>query len=403
MLQLVFRIVIKIMTQENSITSHNNKTARTTSIVALNIVSVLAQFGQYGLGTTLIPIGLKVRNASAENIGTTSAAFWVGMLIGLFLASQATRKFGFRLTLVCGVGLSSLSFVLMPFIHWHFWAIPAAAIGLGTGLRWVALETWLYSLVPDDARGRIVGIHETLLGIAAILGALLIVVIDATKPDAFWIAAAVMLIGFIPLAFARTINAHPQEENQNGFSLNVKYWLGFGAIVAGLGGYVEGSLLALLPVYSADVGLTTKDAAWLLTIFQIGAMTFQFPIGWMADYFGLIKTSKVCTVIALASLLFIIIFGHSLSPLLIAIFVLGGVITGTLSLGIIWAIQNNTGTALSQKVRQVSIVYTLLSAAGPFISGFVVHHTSSQSLFWQQLVVIFVLSIVLLKQSKQSA
>ncbi len=328
----------------------------------------------------------------------TSAAFWVGMLVGLIIAGQLTRKLGFRMTLICGVGLSSLSFVLMPVIHWQLWAIPAAAIGFGTGLRWIALETWLYSLVPDDTRGRIVGIHETLLGIAAILGALLIVVIDATKPDAFWIAAAVMLIGFIPLAFATTIDTHPKQESQIGLSLNIKYWLGFGAVVAGLGGYVEGSLLALLPVYSADVGLTAKDAAWLLTIFQIGAMTFQFPIGWMADHYGLINTTKLCAAIALASLIFIISFGQSLNLLLIAIFILGGVIAGTLSLGIIWAVQNNTGAALTQKVRLVSIVYTLLSAAGPFVSGFVVGRVGSNSLFGQQLVVIFVLIVVLLKQ-----
>ncbi len=330
----------------------------------------------------------------------TSAAFWIGMLVGLIIAGQLTRKLGFRMTLICGVGLSSLSFVLMPVIHWQFWALPAAAIGFGTGLRWIALETWLYSLVPDDARGRIVGIHETLLGIAAILGALLIVVIDAAKPDAFGIAAGVMLIGFIPLAFATTIDTHPKQESQIGHNLNIKYWLGFGALVAGLGGYVEGSLLALLPVYSADIGLTAKDAAWLLTIFQVGAMTFQFPIGWMTDHYGLINTTKLCAAVALASLLFIISFGQSLNLLLIAIFIFGGVIAGTLSLGIIWAVQNNSGTALTQKVRLVSIVYTLLSATGPFVSGFVVGRVGSNSLFWQQLAVIFVLSIVLLKRKE---
>ena len=363
------------------------------------MVSVLAQFSQYGLGTTLIPIALKVRNATPENIGMTSAAFWLGMLIGLIVAGQLTRKLGFRITLVCGIAISSLSFGLMPLINWHLWAIPAAAIGFGMGLRWIALETWLYSLAPVNARGRIVGIHETLLGIAAILGALLVVVINAAKPDAFWIAATVMLIGFIPLIFAATIDAHPKEM-QAGFSLNIKYWLGFGAIVAGLGGYVEGSLLALLPVYSLDIGLTAKDAAWLLTVFQIGAMAFQFPIGWMADHYGLIKTTKLCAAVALLSLLLITGFGYSLLALLMLIFILGGVIAGTLSLGIIWAIQHNTGAVLTQKVRQVSIVYTLLSAAGPFVSGFVIGHVGSNSLFWQQLAVIFVLAIVLFKHKE---
>ena len=155
------------------------------SIVALNMVSVLAQFVQIGLGITLIPIGLKVRNETPETIGVTSAALWLGMLVGLIVAGQLARKLGFRMTLVCGIAMSSLSFVLMPSINWHLWAIPTAAIGFGMDLRWIALETWLYSLVPTDARGRIVGIHEALLGLAFILGALLIVVIDATKPDIF--------------------------------------------------------------------------------------------------------------------------------------------------------------------------------------------------------------------------
>jgi MFS family permease len=115
----------------------------------------------------------------------------------------------------------------------------------------------------------------------------------------------------------------------------------------------------------------------------------------------LIKTTKLCANIALASLLFIIGFDHSLNPLLIAIFILGGVIASTLSLGLIWAIQHNAGTVLTQKVRLVSIVYTLLSAAGPFISGFVVGQIGSSSLFWQQLMVIVVLIVVLVKQPKE--
>jgi MFS family permease len=380
---------------ENALSISNKH--RTTSIIALNAVSLMAQFGQYGLGVTLIPIGLKARNANPENIGLTSAAFWLGMLFGLIIAGKLNRQLGYRKTLVLGVVMSAASFSVMPFIYWQIWAIPAAIIGFGLGLRWIALETWLYNIVPENARGRIVGIHESLLATAAILGALLVVALDAKKADAFWIAAGVMLIGLIPLLFAIKISVEPSQ-NQTKINPNIRYWFGFGAIVAGLGGYIEGSLLAFLPVYSEDIGLKAKNAAWLLTIFQIGAMVFQFPIGWMADHLGLIKTTKYCTAIALASLLFIIAFGQTLLPLLIGTFILSGVIAATLSLGIIWAIQNNTGAALTQKLRQVSIVYTLLSATGPFISGFVVGQIGSQSLFWQQLVVIGVLGFVLFKQ-----
>ena len=372
------------------------------SVIALNITSILAQFGQYGLGTTLIPIALKVRNASAESIGITSSALWFGMLIGLLIAGQLTRIWGYRATLILGVSLSALSFIVMPMMDWQLWAIPAALIGFGLGLRWIALETWLYRIIPAQARGRTIGIHESLLATAAFLGPLMMVTMDSIKPDAFWIAAGVMLCGFIPLQFAHSIPAHTMEEmSETGSAIttNVKfnisktlqYWLGFGAVVAGLGGYVEGSLLAFTPVYTADIGLSAADAAWLLTIFQIGAMAFQFPVGWIADHHGLPKTTKICAVIALASLVSAIVFNTQLSALTIITFMLGGSIASTLSLGLIWAVHDNTGTTITNRVKQVSVTYTALSAIGPLITGFIINSSSSSTLFWQQLILVLVL------------
>lgn len=372
------------------------------SIIALNITSILAQFGQYGLGTTLIPIALKARNASAESIGITSSALWFGMLIGLLIAGQLTRIWGYRTTLILGVSLSAVSFIVMPMMDWQLWAIPAALIGFGLGLRWIALETWLYRIIPAQARGRTIGIHESLLATAAFIGPLMMVTMDSIKPDAFRIAAAVMLCGFIPLQFAHSIPAHTmQEMSETGstittdvklsISKTLQYWLGFGGVVAGLGGYVEGSLLAFIPDYTADIGLSASDAAWLLTIFQIGAMAFQFPVGWMADHYGLLKTTKICTVIALASLASAIVFNTQLSLLIIITFMLGGSIASTLSLGLIWAVHDNTGTTITNRVKQVSVTYTALSAIGPLVTGFIINSSSSSTLFWQQLLLVLVL------------
>jgi MFS family permease len=377
--------------------------SRHVSILALNFISALAQFGQYGLGVTLIPIALKARNASVESIGFTSAAFWFGMLFGLLIAGHLTRKLGYRTTLIFGLILSAISFALMPLMPWHLWILPASTIGVGLGLRWIALETWLYNLVPVNARGRIVGMHETLLAFSAILGPLLLVSMDAIKPDAFWIAATVILSGLVVLPLVSTVSAQQDSlPNKPAFKLRdtYKFWLGFGALIAGFGGYIEGSLLAFIPVYVADIGFTPADAAFLLTLFQVGAMAFQYPIGWMADHHGLLRATKLCTVIAIASLLLALGFGHQHLVLSIAIFFMGGAIASTLSLGIIWAIHNNTGATITNKVRQVSIVYTTFSAAGPLITGLIISQLSSSSLFWQQLVIMLILIIVVIKQTE---
>lgn len=387
---------------------------RNLSIVALNAVSTLSQIGQYGLGTTLLPIALVAKGATPEQIGFTSSAFWLGMLLGLLFAGQLTRSLGYRNTVIVGLIISALSFVLLPLIDWQWWLLPAAAIGFGLGLRWIANETWLYRLAPAHARGRIIGIHETLISIAAILAPLIIVGVGAVKPTAFLVAAATIILAILPLFIAATL---PATENSNtdklistlpSFNLGknlkqaITFLMGFGALIAGLGGWMEGSILAFLPVYCADIGLASSDVAWLLTILGLGAMTCQFAIGWLADNKGLLWTAMLCTLAAFLALTISIVFGKDFLSLAITMFILGGVGGGLLTLGIFWATLSDTADSLSGRVRQVSIIYTILSAAGPFVAGFMVSHTGSASLFWQQLVLLLVIVIVLYKQSRLS-
>ena len=383
---------------------------RRVSMVALHVVSALVQIGQFSLGTMLLPIALEAKKVSPEVIGFTSAAFWFGRLVGLLVVGYFARKIGYRKTVVIGLLISIASFIMLPLVDWRWWALFSAIIGFGTGLRWIASETWLYQLAPAQARGKVVGIQETLIGLASIVGPLIIVVLGANKPSAFWVAAAIIVIGIPPLFIASTLPAvdkastikHQQQSKSFKFSpAGIFILLGYGGLIAGIGGWIEGSLVALLPVYNADIGLNAADTAWLLTILGTGAMFCQFPIGWLADTKGVNWTAKLCALTGLVGIIVAMVFSTHFFALAIALFLVGGISGGLLTLGIIWATQHSTGAALTNNMRQVSTTYTLLSAAGPLLAGFVVSHSNSSSLFWQQLVVILVLILVLFKQAKE--
>jgi MFS family permease len=373
----------------------------TRSIVALNAVSALAQIGQFGLGTTLIPIAMEARKASAQSIGFTSGIFWLGMLLGLLFAGKLTRQLGYRNTVILGLIVSASSFLIMPMLHWHWWALPAAVIGFGMGLRWIANETWLYRLAPIEARGRVVGIHETFIAIASVVAPLIVAALGVARPSAFYLASAIMLLALLPLFIATQLAVNDNAETELTTPLiasnTLTFWLGLGGIIAGLGGWVEGSLLALLPVYNADLGLSSQDSAWLFTLFGIGTFVWQYPIGWLADKKGVIESAKLCALAGFMAILLILMAAKNVTVLASCIVMLGGVTAGLLTLGMIWATQHNHGAAIANRMRQASITYTLLSAVGPFVAGFVVSHTSSQSLFWLQLMVVFGLFAVLFK------
>ena len=55
--------------------------------------------------------------------------------------------------------------------------------------------------------------------------------------------------------------------------------ISYGGLIAEVGGWIEGSIIALLPVYNNDIGLIAADTAWLLMILGTGAMFCLFPIG----------------------------------------------------------------------------------------------------------------------------
>jgi MFS family permease len=386
---------------------------RNHSIIALNAVSTLSQIGQYGLGTALIPMALVAKGANPEQIGLSSAAFWLGMLGGLLVVNTLMRYLDDRNTVTIGLVVSALSFASMPFIHWQWWLIPSALIGFGLGLRWIANETWLYRLAPAHARGRIIGIHETLISIAAIVAPLIIVSVSASKSTAFWIAGAIVFVSILPLFIANTLPAdrHSTKNSVNYLTLDLgaklkkltHYFMGLGGLIAGLGGWMEGALLAFLPVYCADIGLDSDDVAWLLTILGVGAITCQFAIGWLADRKGVIWTTTLCALTGVIAITIALLFGRSFNSLAITLFMLGGIAGGLLTLGIYWATQHGAELDLTNRMQQVSIVYTCLSAAGPLAAGFIVSHTSSTSLFWQLLVIIFVLLLTLHRASKQDS
>ncbi len=141
------------------------------TITALNAVSILSQVGQFGIGFVVLPLWVSQHGLNATQLGVFASAEWLGMLIGLAVAPRLNTLIGNRSVIAVGLLGAILAFGLMASTAWPLWVPAGALIGLGMGLRWIGLEPWLYRIAPSDARGRLVGFHETLIGIAPHPGA----------------------------------------------------------------------------------------------------------------------------------------------------------------------------------------------------------------------------------------
>lgn len=368
------------------------------AVAALNAVSALAQIGQYGIAFVLYPLALQARGLPAWQIGAVSSAIWVGMLLGLVTAPRLVARFGYGAAVGTGLGLSSLALLMTPALPITAWALAAAICGVGLGWRWIGNETWLYGIVASASRGRIVGLHEALISIAAVAGPALIALLGVVDHAAFAAAAFFSAVAAAPLWWARgsrlPLPARRPRRPWTAARLRStsRAFLSLGAVMAGVGGLIEGALLGLFPVYAAERGLDTAQTAWLLSIFGLGAMLLQLPLGWMADAYGLRRSAWLAALTVAACALILSVGRPGDVAFAVLMLLLGGALAGFLTLGLIAAAKTTDPAQLADEVSRVSIAFTGLSVLGPLLAGALASAAGGRSLMVFVCVAALVLS-----------
>jgi MFS family permease len=353
------------------------------TIVALNSASALSQIGQVGIGFLVLPLWAAQHGLHAAQLGVFASAAWAGMLVGLVITPRLTVRFGYRPVVAAGLLLSILAFAVMPFAGWPVLAGGSGLVGLGVGLRWIGLEPWLYRIAPSDARGRLVGVHETLIGIAPILAPALAGWAGVAGAAPFVLGIFFTGLALVPLVFTRPVPVEPDEKPADGgqrLGRTHRKVLALGTVVALAGGLTDAAFAGLFPVFGAGRHLGTGQMVTLLAVFGLGGLLLQYPVGWLADHRGLRFTALVNAVATLVvAALVSLPFGFA--GLAAALFMLGGTTTAYLTLAIIAATQAGDGD-LSLNVRRISIVYTASSIFGPLIAGTAMKALGSEAFIW---------------------
>jgi MFS family permease len=354
------------------------------TITFLNAVSILSQIGQFGIGIVVLPLWLTRHGLNAAELGIFASSVWFGMLGGLAIAPRLNVRFGYGAVIVAGLLVSMLGLALIPATGWPDWLAAAILIGLGMGLRWIGLEPWLYRIAPDNARGRLVGFHETLIGIAPIVAPVLAKWSGIAGNMPIVLGIAFTASALLPLAFTRPTPAAqtglPAGPGNQSSSLQRRL-LALGIAVGIIAGVSEAAFSGLFPVFGLGRSLGTDQIATLLAIFGLGGLLLQYLVGWIADHRGLRFAILICAastfILAMLAALPIGYMG-----LAITIFALGGTITAYLTLSIIAATKAGDGD-LSINVRKVSMVYTASSILGPLSAGAAMKTFGSEALLWQ--------------------
>lgn len=359
-----------------------------TQTIALFSGSLLFQIIQVGTFPILISQFLSDSSLSSFAIGIFVAVAWIVVfLAGPFVPSLIADVGPHRSNLFasCFTIVSLVMLVLSPTPA--FIGLSSIAMGMGLIIRWIVCDTLVVHVSATHVRGRMIGLHEALMGLGIGLGPLLFVGTDLQT--VVWICIAIAVLGQFAFFIANhspiaELEAEPGKGPGQKFLIRVILTALVAAFVSGL---IENSAIALLPLYFEHVDFSLQISAILVSSFGFGGTLLQPALGYIADRWNYYLAQMLCIIFIIGSSLVVLLFTEQMLVSLVALFFLGGAAGGLNTLAVIEAGRSQNAPQIPAAMTAIAMLYTLGGIAGPVASG------ASLGLFQNQgMMILFVLS-----------
>ncbi len=333
-------------------------------LALINLASFVSQIIQIGVIDTLLPLALTNAGLGERHGGMMLSLYWIADLIGgFFVAAVLGKTHPFVPLLISGLSFFTLIVVVM-FAPQSALVLPATLFaGVGLILRWVVCDGLIVQLAPRDKMGRVVGFHETLMGLGIVLGPILI---GWFGDDAFVMSGIALVAAIIPLFCAFAMPRIEMASTQKGAGAAFRRWINHWdlVLIAFVAGFVEICFLSVLPLQSQrDTGLADAGL-WMAAIFVFGGTICQPLVGYVSDKSGPIKLAWLCFGLLLAGAVPMALAGYGIFAAVIQ-FALGIAVAGLYTAAVLIAA---SGRGQGYQVGVLVIVsqsYTLGAIVGP--------------------------------------
>ena len=252
-----------------------------------------------GLSWPLLAIFLERQGVPTWLNGLSASVQMVAVMVIAPLAPRLIGRIGTIPVMAVGVAGMGICLLLLPvFPNVWAWFPIRFCLGLATDLAFTAGDIWINQMARDRTRGRLIGVQGMFLHAGFAVGPLTIAVLGSETWTTLYLGVAVVALALIPLALARgaapMVGGKPRARVR--YFLRIAPTLMLAALMFGL---IDSSVLALLPVYGIEKGLDPDTSALLLTMFVLGSVCGQVPIGWLADHVDRRKLLAACVLVTM--------------------------------------------------------------------------------------------------------
>lgn len=348
-------------------------------MVPLCLTSLLWGFS-FGLNAPLASLWMQDAGCSDTLIGLNTSAYYLGIAVAACAVPWLMRHCG-HCSLFLGMVASGLTCVAFPLGEsLPGWFLVRGLNGIAGALSLIPLETYVNHTSAPHRRAQNFGYYAFCIALGMGLGTLVGTQMYALLPrTAFLIGGVAAILGGVVVLGWRPELAHALEELSTPMPVKVaRNFLSFGS--AWSQGFLEGGMVALLPVYLLAAGFSEDGMSWLMSGLMIGVILAQVPVAWLADKLGRTLILAGCHVVALGGIGLLMIPAGT-AWLGFWLFAVGACSGAFYPLGLALLGERVPSKGLPRATAWYLAINCLGSLMGPMIAGAAMDHFGRHVLF----------------------
>lgn len=321
-----------------------------------------------GLLNTLLTLRGVAEGYSTTMLGLIMSGYFVGFLLGTWLATPLVKRIGHIRAFACCAALAAIAALLhLLLIDPWVWLLLRVLYGLGLVTLYMVIESWLNAQAPNEKRGQVFAVYMAVNLGALALAQQLLHLADPVQFTLFAIAAILISAALMPITLTR--QAQPSLPETPPSNLRQLWSIAPLAIVAaGLSGLALGAFWGMAPVYASLAGFDTSGVGLLMTATILGGALLQWPIGIYSDRHD--RRQVLLRVVILAVALALIMSLLPAGPLLLgAIFIWGGLAFAIYPIAVAQLIDQLHSDEILSGSASLLMVNGIGSVCGPLLAG----------------------------------
>ena len=285
---------------------------------ALLLGMLFLQLGN-GLQGTLLSVRGELENFSTFEMSLVMSAYFMGFLGASRLVPELIRRVGHVRVFAALASFISAVLILYPLlVNPWVWTGGRVIIGFCFCGVYITAESWLNNAATNENRGKLLSSYMVVQMAGIVAAQLLLLIGDPGGFELFVLISVLVSISFAPILLS--ITPTPAFEATKPMSIKELFSTSpLGCVGMFFLGGILSAQVGMAPVFGTKAGLSLSEISSFVAAFYIGAMVFQFPIGWLSDQMDrrilIVVTSAIGFIAALSAILlegsFLILVGSA--------------------------------------------------------------------------------------------